>query len=134
MPNADLDLITETPETGEFALIIVEDGPWPDKDADWKECLSGIQKRIYDAIDIAIDGQLAAKYPDSKGRRVRVQIDSPSGLPSALATFVTRMKEHVENSNEYSSAIQQSPFIQGLRITTGHEMGSFKNEHKSSGR
>jgi hypothetical protein len=73
MPSATIDLITETHETGEFALILVEDGPWPIKGPDWKECLSRIQNRIYDAIDIAIDGHLAARYPDSKGRRVRVQ-------------------------------------------------------------
>jgi hypothetical protein len=126
MPLATIDFITETPETGEFALILVEDGPWPNKDANWNECLSRIQNRIYDAIDIAIDGHLAAKHPNSKGRSVRVQIDSPSGLPPALAKLVARMKEHIEKDAEYSKAIKQSRFVQNLRISTGHEMGRFK--------
>lgn len=125
MPSATIDLITETPETGEFALILVEDGPWPNKDSDWKECLSRIQRRIYDALDVAIDGHLAAKYPDAKGRSVRVQIDSPSGLPSALAELVAKLREHLEGENEYNSAIKQSKFIRNLRIVTGHEMGRF---------
>lgn len=125
---AAINLITETPGTGEFALILVEDGPWPNKDADWKECLSRIQNRIYDAIDIAIDGHLAAKYPDSKGKSVRIQIDSPSGLPPALAKLVARMKEHIEKDAEYSGAIKQSRFVQSLRISTGHEMGRSKSD------
>jgi hypothetical protein len=127
MKPTTIDLITETPETGEFALILVEDGPWPESDADWNECLSRIQSRIYGAVDIAIDGHLAAKYPDSKGRAVRVQVDSPNGLPSALAKLVAKMKVHFEADGEYKNAITQSPFIQGLRITTGHDMGCFEN-------
>lgn len=126
MASATIDLITETPETGEFALILVEDGPWPEDDADWNQCLSRIQSRIYDAVDVAIDGHLAAKYPDSKGRAVRVQIDSPNGLPFALSKLVAKMKAHFETNGEYSNAIRQSPFFRGLRITTGHEMGRFK--------
>jgi len=105
---------------------LVEDGPWPENDTDWARCLSRIQSRIYDAVDVTIDGHLAAKYPDSKGRAVRIQIDSPNGLPSALAKLVTKMKVHFETDSEYSNAIKQSPFIRSLRITTGHEMGSFK--------
>ena len=127
MASATIDLITETSETGEFALILVEDGPWPEDDTEWTRCLSRIQSRIYDAVDVAIDGHLAAKYPDSKGRAVRVQIDSPNGLPSALAKLVAKMKAHFETDGEYSNAIRQSPFFQGLRITTGHEMGCFKD-------
>lgn len=124
MSSATIDLITETPETGEFALILIESGPWPDKDSDWSEYLSRIQKRIYDAIDIAIDGHLAAKYPDSKGRSVRIQIDSPNGLPTALANLVVKMREHIEKDNDYGRAIRQSQFIQGLRIITEHELNS----------
>ncbi len=128
MTFATIDFITETPETGEFALILVEDGPWPSEDSGWTECLSRIQNRIYDAIDIAIDGHLAAKYPDSKGRSVRVQIDSPCGLPPALDKLVNKIREHVENENEYHAAIKQSRFIQSFRITTGHEIGSFQTK------
>jgi hypothetical protein len=127
MPTAKIDLITETPDTGEFALILVEDGPWPSEETGWRECLSRIQHRIYDAIDIAVDGHLAAKYPESKGRSVRVQIDSPSGLPPSLEKLVVNMREHIEADADYSSAVKKSQFIDGLRIVTGHEMGRFKN-------
>ena len=111
MASTTIDLITETPETGEFALILVEDGPWPENDTGWNGCLSRIQSRIYSAVDVAIDGHLAAKYPDSKGRAVRVQIDSPNGLPPALAKLVAKMKAHFETDGEHSDAIRQSPFI-----------------------
>ena len=128
MSSATIDIITKTPESGEFALILVEDGPWPDGNSDWSNCLSRIQNRIYDAIDIAIDGHLAAKYPDAKGRSVRIQIDSPHGVPKQLMQLISNLRNLFEQKeNEYHKAIKQSQFIQGLRVVTGHEVGSFQN-------
>jgi hypothetical protein len=128
MPSATIDIFTETPQTGEFALIIVEDGPWPDENSDWSNCLSRIQSRIYNAMDIAIDGHLAAKYPDAKGRRVRIQIDSPRGIPKRLMQLISNLRNLLDQEkNEYHIAIKQSKFTQGLRIVTGHEMGSFQS-------
>jgi hypothetical protein len=57
-----------------------------------------------------------------------VQIDSPSGLPPALAMLVAKMRNHFEADNEYGKAISKSPFIQGLRVTTGHEIEHSKND------
>jgi len=108
-------------------VYLVEDGPWPTEDYGWKECLSRIEGRIFDAIDAVVDGQVAEKYPESLGKKIRVQIDSPSGLPLALANLVSKVREHLGKENEYHSAIEQSRFVRSLRISTGHEMGRFKN-------
>lgn len=128
MSATSIDLITESPSTGEFALILVEDGPWPGENSDWEDCLSRIQNRIYDAMDVAIDGHLIAKYPDAQGKEVRVQIDSPHGVPKRLMELITNLRNQLnQGENEYSKAIKQSKFIQSLRIVTGHEMGNFQN-------
>lgn len=121
MPRTSIDLITENPKTDEFALILVEDGPWPTSDTAWPEYLRRIQGRIYDAIDVAVDGHLAAKYPDSRGKPVRVEVNCPSGVPPALATLVGEIRAYIAADGEYSKAIAKSPFIQGLIIATRQE-------------
>ncbi len=122
-----VDLFTHDSANDEFVVYLVEDGPWPTEDSGWKDCLSKIQDRIFAAIDAVVDGHVAEKYPESLGKKIRVQIDSPSGLPPALANLVSKVREHLGKENEYHSAIEQSRFVQSLRISTGHEMGRFKN-------
>jgi hypothetical protein len=120
-----VNLFTYDAKNDEFVVYLVEDGPWPIDEATWKKCLSSIQGRIFDAIDSVVDGHLAEKYPECLGKRIRVQIDSPSGLPPALTKLVAKVREHIGEENEYHTAITKSRFIGDLRITTGHEMGRF---------
>src|SRR5258707_14932136 len=105
MPSVKIDLVTQDHDADEFVLILVEDGPWPVESAHWGERLSRIQTRIFEAIDVAVDGHLAAKYPDSKGKIVRVQIDSPGGAPPRLMDLVSKIKERLaERGSTYHSA------------------------------
>jgi hypothetical protein len=126
-----IDLISYDPMDDEFALYLLEDGPWPQKGSAWKKCLSRIQSRVFDAIDTAVDGHLASRYPDSSGKKVRVQVDSPQRLPLEVSDLIARIREHIAKDNVYKAAIARSPFIKGLRITTGHEMGRFGGLRKS---
>jgi hypothetical protein len=120
-----IDLISYDPNDDEFVLYLVEDGPWPNNSSAWKTCLSRIQSRVFDAIDVAVDGYLASRYPDSSGKKVRVQVDSPQSLPLELSDLITNIREYVAKDDVYKGAIARSPFIKALRITTGHEMGRF---------
>lgn len=125
MPSVKIDLITHDPRTDEFALILVEDGPWSEEASDWNECLSRIQARIFDAIDVAIDGHLAKIYPESKGKRVRVQIDSPHGAPRLLVQLISKVREHTSNpKSKYGAAIRRSPYVKTLHIAMGPEFKS----------
>lgn len=126
MPEqVSVNLIAEDTKTGEFVLYLLEDGPWPEAaEDDWSDCLSRIQGHILDAFDAAVDGGLAKKYPESVGAMIRIQIDSPSGLPDQLDALVSRVEEFVhQTDNEYGQGIANSPFIGGLRIVTGHSLG-----------
>src|SRR4051812_28130692 len=126
MPSeARIDLISYDPKHDEFVLYLVEDGPWPQDASAWKMCLSRIQSRVFDAIDTALDGHLASRYPDSCGKKVRVQVDSPQTLPLQLSDLISKIREYVGKDNVYRAATARSPYIKGLRITTGHEMGRF---------
>lgn len=123
--SVKIDLITQDHSNDEFALILVEDGPWPVGE-DFKKCLSRIQARIFDTMDVAIDGHLAAKCPESKGKKVRIQIDSPHGAPSDLVNLVFKLREYIaENGSDHYVAIKNSPYIKKLSIVLGHERNPF---------
>ena len=123
MASTTIDIISVNPTTGEYILILVEDGPWPDELSHLGECLTRIQNRIYDSIDIAIDGHLAAKYPDAKGKPVRVQVDSPHGAPQQLRRLIVELRTFLNQKNgEYDIAINKSIFVTDVRLVMGDEI------------
>lgn len=121
-----IDLVTYDQVHDEFVLYLVEDGPWPHDEADWTSCLSGIQDRIFSAADVAIDGHLTEKYPDSAGKAIRIQVDSPGGCPIPLEDLVASVGRFLGNDQAYASAIRSSPKIRGIRVVTGKQMGRFR--------
>jgi len=96
-----VDLVTEHPETGVFAIILVETGPWP-SGAEERE-VRRIQDRLYDCVDLAVDGHLAAKYPDSRGRSVRIQLDTYDIREELVRPFSDRFVKHVDTWSEVSA-------------------------------
>ena len=121
-----IDHVTQDPRTDEFVLYLVDDGPWPDVESEWKARLKAIQDRVLAAADVAIDGHLAARYPDSMGKAVRIQIDSPAGSPGRLEELVSALKRFLREDESYASATAASKFIRGLRLVTGKELGRFR--------
>jgi hypothetical protein len=120
-----IDIITHDPNTDEFVLYLVEDGPWPESSKTWDEILSVIQERVLSAADVAIDGYLADKQPDSRGKRVRIQVDSPNGCPEQLQVLVSAIDDFLATDQSYSSAVRKSNHISGLRVVTGKQLGRF---------
>lgn len=120
-----VDLITEDPLSDEFVLYLVEDGPWPTREVDWKSRLSSIQNRILSAADVAIDGLLAFKYPDAAGKAVRIQVDSPSGTPVQVENLICALERFLREDASYAAAIKESAHIRNLRVVSGKQMGRF---------
>jgi len=125
MRRVTIDIVTQDPVNDEVVMYLVDDGPWPDDDAGWIERLRPIQEWLYGAADAAIDGHLAARYPDMRGKKVRIQVDSPSGCPPQLESLVQRFQQALAESHDYREAVLRSEFISGLRVVTGHQMGRF---------
>lgn len=116
---------TDDAITGELVIYFVEDGPWPEG---INVASKQLQDRILDVIDASIDGGVAMVYPDSVGRPIRIQIDSPSGVPNWLNDLVEALNSFLSNSQEYSDAIKSSRYLSALRVVTGHSMGRFGNK------
>ena len=117
---------TEDPNTGEFVVYFVEDGPWPGDAGQFAALLRRIQDTILDAVDAAIDGGIAKVYPETIGMKIRIQVDSPSGCPEKLDELIRNIDNYIVDSHEYASGIKQSQFISDVRVVTGHMLGRFK--------
>ena len=110
MPSETLDLVTQKPD-GTFVLVLVEKGPWPDEPI---VHLRKIQERLYNYIDIAIDGHLAALYPESRGKFVLIRVDAYDTPQGAVREFVERFVLHVEGSAEIQDAVARQDFVSAL--------------------
>jgi len=120
MAKITFNLVTEDPKNDELVVYLVEPGPWTSPS---NERLKKIQSRLYDAFDAVVDGALTSKYPESKGRRIRVQVDCHDSPPEAVLNLVRKFATFIHDRNEYSKAIQQSPFVKDFRVVNGTDFG-----------
>ena len=119
--------VTDDAVTGELVLYFLEDGPWPLEEREFEVLLKRIQDTILDAVDAAIDGGIAEVYPDTIGKRIRLQVDSPEGCPDRLQQLIINLDNYLNNSIEYGTAVKNSNYISGIRVVTGHSLGRFRN-------
>src|SRR5262245_4578203 len=101
MSRETVDLITQRPD-GRFALVLVEQGPWPDAP---EVHLRRIQERLYAYLEIAIEGHLAALHPESRGKVVIIQVDAYATPQGAVSEFVERFALHAQGSAEIQDAV-----------------------------
>lgn len=83
-----IDLITDHPTEGYVNLIMIADDDWAD---------SSLPERIQNKLNLylayALDGQLAADFPDLARKQVRIQLDCVVAPPVAIVRLVDRMAE-----------------------------------------
>jgi hypothetical protein len=120
-----INLVTEDPHAGEWVLHLVEDGPWPEELHGMNARLRTIQDRVYGAVDVALEGQLARMYPEARGARVRVQVDSPSGCPDGLQRMVNALHKYINETPGYLQEMGPSHDTESLRVVTGHQLGKW---------
>jgi hypothetical protein len=115
------NFVTVDPANDEFVLYLVEEGNWP---ADVTEQrLRSVQERLYDAVDVALDGHLATRFPESSGRNVRIQVDYPGTVAPEIEHLVAAMDELVKSDPQYRVAIGPGHFVKALRVVTRQQMG-----------
>jgi hypothetical protein len=120
MANITFNLITDDPKNNEFVVYLVESGPWSH---DVGERLKKLQGRLYDAFDAVVDGALSSKYPESKGRRIRIQVDGYNSPPETVLNLVRKFAAFIHESQEYQNAIKESSFVTHIRVVNGSDFG-----------
>jgi hypothetical protein len=91
-----------------------------DRDSLRANRLRAIQARVYNAVDVAIDGHLARVHPESSGSKVRIQVDLHDKPPDVVEALVRKLADHIAGSEEYRHDIEASEHIEGLRILVKH--------------
>src|SRR5262245_46224355 len=110
MPRETVDQITQKPD-GTFVLVLVEQGPWMDAP---EVHLRKLQERLFDYLDVAIDGHLAALHPESRGKLVVIRVDAHATPQGAVCEFVERFALHAQASTEIQDAVANQDFVSAL--------------------
>jgi len=113
MPRLTVDIVSEDPTADEFVLHLIEEGPW-EIDA-LKGRLQTIQNRLYDAVDLIIDGNLVKRYPESKGKSIRIQLDC-FDEPNEVHELTERFQKHMLADPECLASIRACAFASNIRI------------------
>lgn len=116
-----VDFVARGDSPEEWKMVLVEEGPWVGSVDDQ---LHRIQERMYDCIDAALDGQLAENFPESKGKRIIVQLDCYNVPQPEVEEFFQRFSSEVLVLDDYRQALEDSEFVRGI----GFEL-NFDNIH-----
>jgi hypothetical protein len=115
MPDVTVDFVAFDEDGATCRMVLVEEGPWV---GDVSSHLTRLQDRIYGCLDAALDGQLAERFPQSRGNIIVVQVDCYD-LPRAdVDKFIHRFSEGVRSLPDYTP--DHSPFLQEYRIEANH--------------
>ena len=118
--STKIDLITFDSKVGEFALYLVESGPWEINLL--QQRAESLEKRVFNSLEVILLGLLAAKYPESVGKPVRVQVDLHDGAPDLLYGVVDKVRKKLMRTGG-QARIQSSHFIKGFRLVTREQLG-----------
>jgi hypothetical protein len=81
-----LDLVTFDSAGGEYVLVISAMGDWDDSEEEQALLL----QKINNYLNFALNGGLAEHFPQSKGKPMRIQIDSASKPPLNADRVITQ--------------------------------------------
>ena len=111
-----VDLITQRAD-GSFCMVLLETSPWAD---DYMDHLNSLQDRMFDCVDIAIDGKLAQKYPESKGEEVLILLDC-YGIPQdAVDEYFNRFQAYIRSDEGVLGDLENNAYISGISFEIYH--------------
>ena len=103
-----VDFIVRGEADGNWKMVIVEEGPWT---GPLEVHLRRIQNRLYECLDAALDGQLAEKFPGSKGKRLTITLDCYNVPKVEVSAYFERFSKNVLNTHDYKNALQGNKYV-----------------------
>lgn len=113
-----VDFVARGEKAGEWLMVLVEEGPWQPP---FEAQLRRLQNRLYGCIDVAIDGALAGKFPDSLGSNVIVRLDCYNVPREAVSDFFEKFIAGVFATGDYKAALEGSNYVKGLSFQLNFE-------------
>lgn len=108
-----VDFVAKGESDEVWQMILVEEGPWA---APYEPKLRELQDRLYGCIDAAIDGGLAAKFPQTRGRRIRIRVDGYNLPREEAQAFFDNFSKNVLRLPEYEKALSKSDYVSGIEF------------------
>jgi len=98
-------------EERDACLMVLVEGPWA---GDIEEHLRNLQDRMFGCLEAALDGQLAERFPEARGKDVVVRIDCYDVPRGDVEGFVSRFADGIASLPDYSTAT--SAFVRQFRF------------------
>lgn len=108
-----VDFVAAGDSRDAWRLVLVEEGPWV---GSTDSQLRRIQQRMYGCIDAALDGQLADRFPESKGCRAIVRLDCYDVPRDEVEAFFQRFSSGVLSLDGYRQALENSAFVRSIEF------------------
>jgi len=108
-----VDFVAKSATSSEWRMVLVETGPWQ---GPLDDHLRALQDRLYDCIDAALDGQLEGKFPESKGKRLVVQVDCYNIPRDAVEPFFDEFSTGVFTAGDYQDATRKNPYVSSIEF------------------
>lgn len=127
MGKVTVDFVARDQPHGGWTLIFVEQGPWSVDQVDAK--LRDLQERLYTCLDAVLDGDVAHRFPESRGLPLMIQVDAYDISSAALSEFFERFSAGALSAPEYASAMKEQQFYPSIEFKL--ELGSTMPSNKS---
>jgi hypothetical protein len=103
-----VDFVARGSTPDEWRMVLVEEGPWTPP---FDDELRRIQTRLYECVDAALDGQIASKFPESRGKRLVVQLDGYQLPNKEVDSFFRRFAAAALAVEDYRRALASCPYV-----------------------
>jgi hypothetical protein len=113
-----VDFVARGEAEDEWKMVLVEQGPWTGLIDDQ---LKRLQERLYGTIDAALEGQLAEQFPESKGKKLIVQLDAYNVPRAEVSEFFDRFSGGVLSTPDYRQALKNNQFVKGITFELNFE-------------
>jgi hypothetical protein len=119
MTDITIDFVARETDGSRFSMVLVEEGPWESVSVEAE--LRRVQSRLYGCLDAAIDGQLAEKFPESRGKPVTIRVDFYNVPEVPVREFFQRFSSGVLDAPSYREALATTEFVRGVSFEASFE-------------
>ena len=117
MENSDsvrVNLINRRPVDEAYVLVLVEDGPWPEREV--LDNLRKVQSRLMQTVDAVIDGSFGRQFPESRGKHFVIRLNTYGIESEELDLFFTRFAAWIKKSENVARGVEDGTTIRSLHL------------------
>lgn len=118
MGRVTIDVLTYDPAGDRYKMILVEEGPWEAESS--HDNLQRLHDRLYDCVYAAVDGHLASRFPESRGKDIVIQLDCYDTPAADVTALFERLRDHVAASAQLQSDMSRLGHVRSLAFECNH--------------